>query len=471
MKKRTARALLFPGLILGICVAGYVALAVYYSDGFSFNTWINGVYCTGKTVEEVNKELLEGWEPPVFTVVDGEGKAYEISLSEAGYTADFTEPLSQYMEKQNPFLWAANFLPGKLPAGSFSGDSPLHPHADISRELLERVWQELPFVKEEKSRERTLRIQLTEEGYQLIDGLSGRLDMEAGFQAMSLAAAEGDTSLNLADSGCYVDIAPDADQQAVLELWEKIDRFQNTGIVYDMGDKQVPVDASVTWQFLSVREDGSMLLDENGELLLRKEGIEEFINDLAEEYNTYGKERQFTATRGDVIAVKGGTYGTRLDEAAETAYLTQAFLEKRSEIHVPEYRQEGFTRGKDDIGDTYIEVDMTEQKLYYYQDGECLVETSVVTGNLSNHKTPAGVNYVYSKQTNRVLRGPGYASPVKYWMPVKGGIGIHDADWRSEFGGEIYKKNGSHGCINVPKEVMGGLYDNVELGTPVIMFY
>lgn len=471
MKKRAARALLFLGLILGICVAGYVALAVYYSGGFSFHTWINGVYCTGKTVEEVNKELLEGWEPPVFTVVDGEGKAYEISLSEAGYTADFTEPLSRYMEKQNPFLWAANFLPGKLPAGSFSGDSSLHPHADFSRELLERVWEELPFVKEEKSRERTLRIQLTEEGYQLIDGLSGRLDMEAGFQAMSLAAAEGDTSLNLVDSGCYVDIAPDADQQAVLELWEKIDRFQNTGIVYDMGDKQVPVDASVTWQFLSVREDGSMLLDENGELLLRKEGIEEFINDLAEEYNTYGKERQFTATRGDVVTIKGGTYGTRLDEAAETEYLTQAFLEKRQEIHVPEYRQEGFTRGKDDIGDTYIEVDMTEQKLYYYQDGECLVETSVVTGNISNHKTPAGVNYVYSKQTNRVLRGPGYASPVKYWMPVKGGIGIHDADWRSKFGGEIYKKNGSHGCINVPKEVMGGLYDNVELGTPVIMFY
>ena len=85
--------------------------------------------------------------------------------------------------------------------------------------------------------------------------------------------------------------------------------------------------------------------------------------------------------------------------------------------------------------------------------------------------TPAGVNYVNNKQRNRVLRGEGYASPVKYWVPVKGAIGIHDANWRSEFGGEIYKTNGSHGCINTPTEIMSQLYDAVEIGTPVIMFY
>ena len=57
------------------------------------------------------------------------------------------------------------------------------------------------------------------------------------------------------------------------------------------------------------------------------------------------------------------------------------------------------------------------------------------------------------------MRGPGYASPVKFWVPVKGGIGIHDASWRKEFGGDIYQTAGSHGCINTPKDKMEELYD------------
>ena len=110
--------------------------------------------------------------------------------------------------------------------------------------------------------------------------------------------------------------------------------------------------------------------------------------------------------------------------------------------------------------------------MYYYEDGSLILSTDVVTGNTGRRMgTPEGVNYVYDKQQNRVLRGRGYATPVKYWMPVKGAIGIHDASWRSEFGGEIYKTNGSHGCVNTPLEVMRELYDKAEIGTPVVIFY
>ena len=168
------------------------------------------------------------------------------------------------------------------------------------------------------------------------------------------------------------------------------------------------------------------------------------------------------------------TYGTKLDTEAEKEYLVKALGEERTqeELHIPAYKQEGFVRGLDDIGDTYIEVDMTGQHMYYYVDGELKLDTDVVTGNTGRRMgTPEGINYVYNKQRNRVLRGADYATPVKYWMPVKGAVGIHDAGWRKEFGGEIYKRNGSHGCINTPPDIMAELYDMVEIGTPVIMFY
>lgn len=171
------------------------------------------------------------------------------------------------------------------------------------------------------------------------------------------------------------------------------------------------------------------------------------------------------------------TYGTCLNQEKEVKWLLENFWENRQvrsepEYHIPSYSQEPFYRGLDDIGPTYIEIDMTTQHMYYYQEGELKLDTDIVTGNMARKMgTPEGINYVYNKQRNRVLRGPGYASPVKYWMPVKGGIGIHDASWRKEFGGEIYKKSGSHGCINTPTDVMSTLYDMVEVGTPVVMFY
>ena len=50
-------------------------------------------------------------------------------------------------------------------------------------------------------------------------------------------------------------------------------------------------------------------------------------------------------------------------------------------------------------------------------------------------------------------------------------IGMHDATWRSSFGGTIYKTKGSHGCINMPYEKAQELYGYIEKGTPVICYH
>ena len=84
---------------------------------------------------------------------------------------------------------------------------------------------------------------------------------------------------------------------------------------------------------------------------------------------------------------------------------------------------------------------------------------------------------IYNKERNRVLRGTKqpngkyeYESPVSYWMPFNKGIGLHDASWRSEFGGSIYKTRGSHGCVNTPYSAMKTIYENVKIGYPVVVY-
>jgi len=114
------------------------------------------------------------------------------------------------------------------------------------------------------------------------------------------------------------------------------------------------------------------------------------------------------------------------------------------------------------------------------RNGGVIVESDFVSGRASmkDRITPAGVFSLYYKERNRVLRGTKqpdgsyeYESPVKYWMPFNGGIGLHDASWRSKFGGTIYQYSGSHGCINLPTSAAAAIYENIEAGMPVVCFY
>ncbi|MEG0215435.1 MAG: L,D-transpeptidase, partial [Hungatella sp.] len=75
------------------------------------------------------------------------------------------------------------------------------------------------------------------------------------------------------------------------------------------------------------------------------------------------------------------------------------------------------------------------------------------------------------KERNATLKGENYATPVSYWMPFNGNIGMHDAGWRSSFGGSIYKTGGSHGCVNLPPAAAKTIFENIEKGIPVLCYY
>ena len=123
------------------------------------------------------------------------------------------------------------------------------------------------------------------------------------------------------------------------------------------------------------------------------------------------------------------------------------------------------------VPSTYVEVSLEKQHMWYYINDELYVSTPVVTGNYGSMGTPRGYWKVNSKASPCTLSGPGYATTVTYWMAFIGsGWGIHDASWRSSFGGQIYKGNGSHGCINTPYKAVQKMYRKMKVGTPVIVY-
>ena len=269
----------------------------------------------------------------------------------------------------------------------------------------------MPFLTGKASEDKELAIIRTDRGYELLNERCEVLDAEKAKQVASDALANGESSVSLLDTGCYYDMELTPEMQDTLHQWELVEDFQDCRIVYQMGEDLVPVDASIVCDWILLNEDGSFALDDTGALQLKEDAITGFVAGLAEHYDTVGSTRQFETTNRGMITIEGGIYGNKLDQEAETAYLTEAFFNKKEEVHTPAYLQTAMKQGKDDIGDTYVEIDMGEQMMYYYLNGELQIETPVVTGNTSRRMgTPSGVNYVYLKQQDRILRGEGYAS-------------------------------------------------------------
>ena len=120
---------------------------------------------------------------------------------------------------------------------------------------------------------------------------------------------------------------------------------------------------------------------------------------------------------------------------------------------------------------TYVAVSISEQYLWFYKNGELLVSSPVVTGLKGVYDTPKGNYQILSKSRNIYLTGPDYRSFVNFWMRITPSqIGLHDASWRSYFGGSIYLSNGSHGCINLPYYVAQIIYENTTIGTKVTIY-
>lgn len=125
---------------------------------------------------------------------------------------------------------------------------------------------------------------------------------------------------------------------------------------------------------------------------------------------------------------------------------------------------------KETSGDTYIDIDLENQHVVYYENGVAVIETDCVSGDVDDGRsTPKGTYKIETMTNGKYLIGPTWKSWVDYWMRFNGSIGLHDASWRSKFGGEIYKTSGSHGCVNIPSDKAAAIFKRVTVGTTVIV--
>jgi len=207
--------------------------------------------------------------------------------------------------------------------------------------------------------------------------------------------------------------------------------------------------------------------DKNFHIVLSSKAIKSYVKRMSQQFgNTYG---DFRTTHGTTVDLTVKYYGAVLDQDGMYDDLYSCLEKKISGNRTAPFLSSSANNMP--YGGNYVEIDLTSQYLWLYKNGELVISTPFVSGNVSGgRRTPTGVFSIFGMYTDTYLMGPTWYDYVNYWIPFYGGIGLHDASWRDEFGGSIYMYNGSHGCINLPNYAAGVIYDNVSLGTMVIVY-
>ncbi|NFI95466.1 hypothetical protein FC961_13880 [Clostridium botulinum] len=289
--------------------------------------------------------------------------------------------------------------------------------------------------------------------------IGSKLNKEKLYTNVVMAIKNQEIELNLETLDCYEHPQYTSNSPEVIYAADTINKYLSANITYSYGGMVQVVDKYKVIDWISIEPNLSIILDESK--------VRNFVEGLASSYRS---------SLGTSIKVNGGysgnNHGWEINVDEETRTLISLIKSGQTLTTYPSYYQTSAASYFNNVSDTFVEIDMTNQHLWFYKNGYLVVQSDIVTGNMSaGYATPSGTYKLYYKQKDTVLRGPGYASPVSFWMPFNGGIGLHDANWRSEFGGEIYKNGGSHGCINLPYSTAKSIYDNITPKTTIICYY
>ncbi len=526
MKKVLKVTSIVAAVLLVLAASLYLMLGYYYKGGFPCFTWINGVYCTGKSVDEVNLELLQGVQYDGLAVMDTSGARLFVSAADVDMTVDYTAALTEAFDNTDPLKWGVYAFKGL--------NHQYEPTITVNKDKLGEIISGWEIFVDPSDLECTL--ERTSEGYVLENAIVNIPDAEkitdlAYSSMMGLASV-----LDLANyDDCFKEYDLRGRNKDKVGLFAKLDEVQNIDITYSLQGEMITLDKARASCFVLTQKDLESAAKEkpgrsnpglgrfiiNGqecdlpeeEDLRLVEGVVtdaelnpivsesrmyDFLQDIAISHSTGNLMDLYRQGKNNTIIINMNSRGdgSIFDISSEFEYLRSQLVktdvneadtkegnvlgEKKDDKKSagPEVREllvrdsvEAFDAAEQ-LGQTYIEVNMGKQMLYYYVDGVLNMEMPVVTGNINRGRgTPTGIYPIYNKRYHTYLRGADYVSYVNYWLGVHKGVGIHDANWRNKFGDEIYKSDGSHGCINCPFSSVEELWNVVEIGTPAILYY
>ena len=475
IQKKKHKGLKVTGIIAAILAVtagcAYGAVTYYYANRFFEGTYINGIDCSNKTAYEVEQAIASTVEAYSIEVTSRNQDPQTISGSQIGYQYMSDGEVLNLLKQQKPYEWVRGFMETR----SYNTQE----NVTFDKTLLQNEVKALNCAQPENQVEpENAYVAMNGDEFTIVPETEGsKLKVKEAYKALDAAISGSQTSIDLGSTPDVYAVAAVTSEDSTLQATrDAYNNYTKASITYTFGDQTVTLDGSTLKNWLQFDEKGQLVQDDAS----FTQHVKDFVAQLASEHNTVGTTRSFNTTSGRTVSVYGSAYGWKIDQDAEAAQLTEEIRTGTQTTREPVYSMRANAYGYNDIGSTYIEVDLSSQHMYYYQGGSIIFDSDIVSGDIryDDRATPPGIFTLYYKKSPDVLRGAKkpdgtyeYETSVTYWMPFNGGIGFHDATWQAYFGGDRYTYAGSHGCINMPLDAAATLYSIIDTNVPIVCFY
>ena len=475
IQQKKHKGLKVTGIIAAILAVtagcAYGAVTYYYADRFFEGTYINGIDCSNKTAYEVEQAIASTVEAYSIEVTSRNQDPQTISGSQIGYQYMSDGEVLNLLKQQKPYEWVRGFMETR----SYNTQE----NVTFDKTLLQNEVKALNCAQPENQVEpENAYVAMNGDEFTIVPETEGsKLKVKEAYKALDAAISGSQTSIDLGSTPDVYAVAAVTSEDSTLQATrDAYNNYTKASITYTFGDQTVTLDGSTLKNWLQFDEKGQLVQDDAS----FTQHVKDFVAQLASEHNTVGTTRSFNTTSGRTVSVYGSAYGWKIDQDAEAAQLTEEIRTGTQTTREPVYSMRANAYGYNDIGSTYIEVDLSSQHMYYYQGGSIIFDSDIVSGDIryDDRATPPGIFTLYYKKSPDVLRGAKkpdgtyeYETSVTYWMPFNGGIGFHDATWQAYFGGDRYTYAGSHGCINMPLDAAATLYSIIDTNVPIVCFY
>lgn len=436
----------------------YLVTSTYFMNHLYFGSKVNGTDVSGKTVEEIKEQMTSKLNTYTLNIKERDGKIAQIKAGDINLKYKSDEQFKNFKDGQKPLKWISSFFNTK--------NSNMTAEISYDKEqLIKQVDKLSCFTDSNIIEPKEPSFKYVGNAFAIVDEIKGnKIDKNLLLKRVADAVSKMESTIDLESANCYIIPKYTSKSEKVVKARDMLNKYVSSKVTYTFGDSKETLDGSTINKWIKVDDNFNVTLDEDK--------AEEYVESLANTYNTDGKTKSFHTSSGSTINISGGDYGWKINIGKEVQALSETIKGGQTITKEPAYGQTGVSHASSDIGNTYVEIDMTKQHLWFYKNGSLVVQGDVVTGNVSlNYTTPGGIYTLKDKERNATLKGQDYSSPVSFWMPFNGGVGIHDANWRDVFGGEIYKTNGSHGCVNSPYNLAQTIFENIEIGTPIVCYY
>lgn len=463
--KRSKKAWIIGGSIIGGLLVIYLGISAFFISHFYINTTINGKDFSGKTESDVvayMKDQVEGYS---LKIIEADNKTDEINGEAISMTYKKDDSVKDALKNQNPLLW--------IRALFSKSSAEVTINVDYNEDALSKAIGSIQAVKAEQTEPVSAYPKFDGESFKVEPEVYGSaVDMEILTKKIKEYITNFEPELNLLNEKCYKVPKYTTESKEVQKACDDMNKYCQASITYPMKENVV-VDKVLISTWVSADADMNVTFNE--------EAVRAWMRDFGKTYDTVGTTRTITSPTGKTVEVSGGTYGWSIDEEAETQNLIASIKNGEVVTREPAYEKTAASHAAQDWGTTYLEVDLSAQHMWYIVNGAIALETDVVTGLPdAKHATPAGVYSILYTEPDSKLIGekdpetgkPIYETYVRYWMPFTyQGHGFHDADWQTAFGGSRYQSYGSHGCVNMPVDQAGALFNMLSAGTPVVLHY